>query len=569
VEDHFTKWKPPVPRLTDPKSTQSGKHERTDDHMGGPGKDRPASEVGDATLSGLPVEPIYTKASLDADGFDVERDLGAPGGFPFTRGVATGGYRERLWVMGQYSGFGSAQETNKRIRGLIEQGQAGFSVALDLPTQIGLDSDDPRAFGEVGRVGVPIDTLEDMVDLLDGIPLDRVRQIRTTANSVGPIFVALFLAAAERHGYSGDQFRVMFQNDVLKEYVARGTYIFPPRPAKEFSVDVIEYCAQHLPHWEPIEFCGYHIRDAGANAIQEVAIALGNAIEYLDAAQSRGVNIDSIAHALYIFLSAGQDLFEEVAKFRAARRIWARLAKDRYGVAEANCRLNIFAYTLGSPQTLQEPLNNIVRIAYEALAAVLGGAQTLATTAYDEALQLPSDDAVRISLRTQQILAYETGVARSGDPLGGSYLVESLTTALERAITSKLEQIDREGGALLALESGWIGREIDEESFKQQAAAESGARIVVGVNRFRVEESTGVQHHVRINEQLEAQQRSRLREVKNKRDPGKVASALGALETAAKTRQNTVPPLVNAVKVNATIGEIASTLKSVWGEYRP
>ncbi len=322
-------------------------------------------------------------------------------------------YRERLWVMGQYSGFGSAKQTNARIRQLLGEGQLGFSVALDLPTQLGLDSDDPRSVGEVGRVGVPIDSIRDMVDLLDGIPLDNVRQIRTTANAIGPLAVALFLAGAEAHGYRGDQFKVMLQNDVLKEYVARGTYIFPPDKGLRFSVDVIEYCARTLPHWEPIEFCGYHIRDSGSNAVQEVAIAVANGIEYIDSALGRGLGIDQFAESLFMFLSAHLDLFEEAAKFRATRRLWARLMRDRYGASDPSCRLNLFVYTLGSPQTAQEPLNNIVRIAYQAMAAILGGVQTLATSAYDEALQLPSEEAVRVSLRTQQILAYETGVART------------------------------------------------------------------------------------------------------------------------------------------------------------
>ena len=522
--------------------------------------------VGVATASGLPLKAVYSHVDLLDSGFEPERDLSRPGHFPYTRGISAQ-YRERLWVMGQYSGFGSVKQTNKRVRGLLEQGQSGFSIALDLPTQIGLDSDDPMSAGEVGKVGVPIDTLQDMVDLLDGIPLDQVRQIRTTANSVAPIFVALFLAAAEEHGYSGQQFRVMFQNDVLKEYVARGTYIFPPGAGKKFTVDVIEYCAQNLPHWEPIEFCGYHIRDAGADAIQEVAFAVANAFEYLDAARDRGVDIDALAHSLYMFLSAGQDLFEEIAKFRAARRIWAYMMRDRYGVSEMNSALNIFAYTLGSPQTLQEPLNNIVRIAYEALAAILGGAQTLATTAYDEAVQLPSDEAVRISLRTQQILAFETGIPRSADPLGGSYMIESLTTEIERSVARKLKEIDQLGGALRALETGWLGSQIEESAFREQLAVESGARVVVGVNRFRSDDVARVKHQVRTDSAVEDEQRARLASVRARRNPTRVASALRRVNDAAASNLNTVPPIIDAIKAYASIGEVIGTLRGLWGEY--
>ncbi|MBS1892926.1 MAG: methylmalonyl-CoA mutase [Actinobacteria bacterium] len=523
-------------------------------------------EAGGETLSRLPIAALYSDRSIR--GLDPGRDLGLPGEFPYTRGVTPGMYRDRLWVMGQYSGFGSPSDTNKRIRQLLAQGQLGFSVALDMPTQLGLDSDDPRSEGEVGRVGVPIDSLQDMIELLDGIPLDEVRQIRTTANAIGPLAVAMFVAAAESHGYRGADFKVLLQNDVLKEYVARGTFIFPPDHGLRFSVDVIEHCANHLPNWEPIEFCGYHVRDSGSDAVQEVAVAVANGIEYIDAALSRGLEIDEFAESLFMFLSAHLDLFEEVAKFRAARRLWARMLRDRYGASEAACRLNLFCYTLGSPQTAQEPLNNIIRIAYQALAAVLGGVQTLATSAYDEAVQLPADEAVRISLRTQQILAYETGVARTADPLAGSYLVEDLTNRLETAILAKLGEIEDQGGALEALKKGWIARELEDEAYRQQKAIEAGERTVVGVNRFRQEEDqSGLRHRHRIDPSLERDAVERLRGLRERRDGLRVDAALERLRAAAEAETNSVEPILEAVRAEATVGEIFATLKSVWGTY--
>jgi methylmalonyl-CoA mutase N-terminal domain/subunit len=515
------------------------------------------------TRSGIAVDPLPTHDDLD--GFDPVRDLGLPGEFPYTRGTSPYMYREQLWVMGQYSGSGSPAETRERISRLLRQGQHGFSIALDLPTQLGLDSDDPRALGEVGRVGVPIDSLQDMVDMLDGIPFEEVRQIRTTANAIGPIAVALFVAAAERLGHSPDSFKVMLQNDVLKEYVARGTYIFPPEHGFEFSVDVIEYCARHLPHWEPIEFCGYHIRDAGSNAVQELAIAVANGLEYISSALSRGLEIDQFGHNLYLFLSAHLDLFEEVAKLRASRRLWARLMRDRFDADEESCRLNLFVYTLGSPQTADEQLNNIVRISYQALAAVLGGVQTLATTAYDEAVQLPSEESVRVSLRTQQILAYETGVTRSADPLAGSYLVEGLTDAMEAATEEYLEQIAERGGALAALKSGWLEAEIDAEAYRQHQAIERGEQVVVGLNRFRGEDHEELRHRAGIDPSLEAEQCRRVAAVRARRDQQQVDDALGRLAAAARASENTVPHVLDAVRAEATIGEITTSLKSVWG----
>jgi methylmalonyl-CoA mutase N-terminal domain/subunit len=519
--------------------------------------------------SHLPIAPVYTDADLDREGFDVSADLGLPGEFPYTRGTTPGMYRDQLWVMGQYSGYGSPRATNQRIRSLLDQGQRGFSIALDLPTQLGLDADHPLAAGEVGKVGVPISSVEDMVELLRGIPLDGVRQIRTTANAIGPIALALFVVAAEELGFSPNQFKVMLQNDVLKEYVARGTYIFPPQVGLKLSVDVIEYCARNLPHWEPIEFCGYHIRDAGSDAVQEVAFAIANGFAYIDSALGRGLSIEDVGRHSYLFLSTHVDLFEEVAKLRAARRLWARLLRSRYGASDESCRLNLFVYTLGSQQTLQEPLNNIVRIGYQALAAVLGGAQTLATTAYDEAVQLPSPEAGQVALRTQQILAYETGVALTADPLAGSYFVETLTTRMERAILAKLTEVDNLGGAVAALESGFISSQIDEESFRQQQMIEDGSQVVVGVNRFRGDGVEAVRHRLPVDPGVEAEQVTRLRALRERRNADAVAGALLKLRDDAEAGCNIVPTVIEALRARATVGDIVGALKTVWGQHRP
>jgi methylmalonyl-CoA mutase, N-terminal domain len=521
------------------------------------------------TRSQIPVHPLYTAADLERRGFDASTELGLPGEYPFTRGIRPGMYRDQLWVMGQYSGYGTPRATNERIRNLLAQGQEGFSIALDLPTQMGLDSDHVLAHGEVGKVGVPISTVDDMIELLDGISLDKVRQIRTTANAIGPIAVGLFVVAAEELGYAPEQFKVMLQNDVLKEYVARGTYIFPPAVGVKLSVDVIEYCARNLPHWEPIEFCGYHIRDAGSNAVQEVAFAMANGFAYIDTALARGLQIDDIGRHFYLFLSTHLDLFEEVAKLRAARRVWARLLRARYGASDRSCQLNLFVYTLGSQQTLQEPLNNIVRIGYQALAAVLGGAQTLATTAFDEAVQLPSPEAGRIALRTQQILAYETGVTLTPDPLAGSYFVESLTAEIEEAVIAKIAEIDELGGAVRALEMGFISSEIDEESFRQQRMVEDGTQVVVGVNRFQSGSNESVHHRVAIGGSVEREQVDRLRLSRERRNAAVATAALDVLARNAAAGLNTVPAVIDALRARATIGEIVSSLKGVWGVHRP
>jgi methylmalonyl-CoA mutase, N-terminal domain len=519
------------------------------------------------TRSGLTVQPVYTP--LDAPqvaGENYADQIGLPGEFPFTRGISPTMYRGGPWVMGMYSGRASPSATNQRIKDLLATGSRGFSVALDLPTQNGLDSDHPLSEGEVGEVGVPIDTINDMVDLLDGIPLDQVSQIRTTANAIGPIAVALFVAAAEVNGFRGRDFKVLLQNDVLKEYLARGTYMFPPRAGLEFSVDVIEYCARELPHWEPIEFCGYHIRDAGSSAVQELAISLSNGREYIASALRRGLHIDEFAQGIYLFLSAHIDILEEVSKFRAARRLWAHLMRDEYGSTDDDtCAAKLFVYTLGSVQAAREPLNNIVRIAYQALAAALGGVQTLATSSYDEAFRIPSEHAARLGLRTQQILAYETGICSTSDPLGGSYAIERLTDELEAATLHEMGRIEAEGGALAALESGWLRREINDFAYRTQLRIEREELPIVGVNKFVQNDDDEEFDDDGPHHDFESEQRERLASVKASRNATLVSEALSEVVATAAASRNTVPAIIAAVHAQATVGEICSALSSVWG----
>jgi methylmalonyl-CoA mutase, N-terminal domain len=529
-------------------------------------------ETGALTNSGIEVQPVYAPdgrgLSEVGRGHYVDR-VGLPGEAPFTRGIWPGMYRERLWVMGQYSGSASPKATNERIRSLLAAGQKGFSVALDLPTQNGLDSDNVLARGEVGKVGVPIDSRVDMEELLEGIDLSQVAQIRTTANAIGPLAVALFIVGAEAHGYSPTDFKVMLQNDVLKEYIARGTYVFPPEAGLRFSVDVVEYCSRELPHWEPIEFCGYHIRDSGSTAVQELAIALANGRAYIDEALRRGLAIDDFAHAVYLFLSADLELFEEVAKFRAARRIWHDLMRKEYGATNPDSwAAKIFCYTLGGSQAAKEPTNNIVRIAYQALAAALGGVQTLATSSFDEAIQLPSDEAVRISLRTQQVLAYETGITRTADPLGGSYYVESLTDEIEQAVLAYMQVIDDHGGPLAAIESGWLRSELDDAAYRLAWAVETGGRTQVGVNRFTTEDQVAVREN-RGATATEADQIGRLQKLRATRDSAAVERCLARLRDDAIAGTNTLPAVIDAIRGYATVGEVCSALADVWGRHRP
>jgi len=518
------------------------------------------------TLSGEPVKPVYTP--LDTSPEDYLRDLSLPGTYPYTRGIDPLMYRDNLWVMGQYSGYRTAEETNRRLKYLIEQGQTGFSIALDLPTQLGMDSDHPLAVGEVGKVGVAIDSLQDMEILFEGLPLDKVRQIRTTANSIGPIAMALFLAVAQKNGIDPQGLRVLVQNDVLKEYTARGTYIFPPKDGVRFCVDVLEYCVRHLPAWTPISVAGYHIREAGATAAQEIACTLINAQTYIDEALARGLDIDDVAPILYSMQSTQLDLFEEVAKLRALRRAWARMLKERYGATKKeSLSLRLFCFTGGSGLTAQEPMNNVVRVTLEALAAVLGGAQTLHTSSYDEALGLPTEDSVQLALRTQQILAHESGAILTSDPMGGSYYLESLTDGLEKKALRFMNEIEAQGGNIAAIENGFIQNRISQSACELQRRIETKERLVVGVNIYKSTKNEKVRLH-KADPEAARRQIDRLHRLRAKRARDPVRAALAQVSAAARSGVNTIPPIIDAVNAYATVGEIVSKLAGVWGLYQ-
>jgi methylmalonyl-CoA mutase N-terminal domain/subunit len=526
----------------------------------------PERKASFSTPSGIPLEPLYTPEHTAE--LDYLRDLGFPGEFPYTRGVYPTLYRGRLWTMRQYAGYATAEESNRRYRFLLEQGQTGLSVAFDLPTQMGYDSDHPAAEAEVGKVGVAVCSLADMEVLLDGIPLDRV-SVSMTINATAPVLLALLLCVAERQGVPWDRLDGTVQNDILKEYVARGTYIFPPEPSLRLVADVIEFCAQHVPRWNPISISGYHIREAGATAVQEVAFTFGNAVEYVEAVLARGLAVDRFAPSLSFFFSAHLHLFEEVAKFRAARRLWARLVRERFGAQDPrSAALRFHAQTAGASLQALQPDNNVVRVAVQALAAVLGGAQSLHTNAKDEALALPTEEAALLALRTQQVLAYETGVADVVDPLGGSYYVEWLTDRIEREARAYLERIDAQGGMLRAVETGWVQREIAEAAYREQLRVESGEQVVVGVNRFTSEGHAPVPI-LRVDPQVVDRQRRRLREVRSSRDGRAVARALRELESAARGTDNLMPYLYRCVRACATVGEVCDVLRGVFGVYRP
>jgi methylmalonyl-CoA mutase, N-terminal domain len=532
--------------------------------------DRRVGDLAEALKNMLPSSSSTEAPDVDDDGLAIRpsyyvADGERPGRFPFTRGKYEHGYLENLWVMGQYSGYATPSETNRRFRNLLEAGQTGLSIALDLPTQMGLDSDSPLAEGEVGRVGSPIDTVEDLVALLDGLPLNKVRQIRTSANAIGPIFAAFLLVALEELGADTDKFRVMLQNDPLKEFSARGTYIFPPRASAALAVDVIEYFANNLPHWEPIEFCGYHYRDSGASLVQEVALATLNGLAYLDMAVERGVKVESFVGSLFIFLSTSVDVLRECAKIRAARRLWAKLLHERYHVPKEISAINVFVYTLGSVLTAQEPLNNVVRVTLETLAAVLGGAQTIATSSYDEALGLPSLEAAQLALRTQQIVAYESGLAQAVDPLGQAPYVEEVTDQIEAAVLRYTSWLAGQGGAIECLESGLIQREISEAAYRYQVSIESGERVVVGVNKFR-SAAPAIRAFV-VPQETAAIQVAALRRVRESRSSAAVADALSQVSDAVGSGRNSIPSLIQAARARATLGEVVSCLKSIHGEY--
>ncbi len=516
------------------------------------------------TSWGTPIQPLY--APRDLVKWDSFRDLGFPGAFPYTRGVQPTMYRGRLWTMRQYAGFGSPRETNARYQYLLAQGQTGLSVAFDLPTQMGYDSDARAARGEVGRVGVAISCLDDMLALFQGIPLDRV-STSMTINATAAILLALYLAVAERQGVAPGQLSGTVQNDILKEYIARGTYIYPPGPSLRLITDLFAFCRTRVPHWNTISVSGYHIREAGATAVQEVAFTLANGIAYLRAAEEAGLPVDEVAPQLSFFFNAHNNLLEEVSKFRAARRLWARIMRERFGARDPRSwMLRFHAQTAGSTLTAQQPENNIVRVTLQALAAVLGGCQSLHTNSMDEALALPSEQAVRIALRTQQILAYESGVADTVDPMGGAYVVERLTDDIEEAALAYIDKIEGMGGALHAI--GFMQREIQEAAYRYQQELEAKARVVVGVNEFVTEEPlpSGL---FAIDPEVEAGRQSVLGGLRPRRNARVVAEARLALEQAARGHANLLPFILDAVKANVTLGEICDSLREVFGVHQP
>jgi len=498
---------------------------------------------------------------------DYYREIGSPGEFPYTRGVRRNMYRGRLWTMRQYAGFATAQESNERYKYLLSQGTTGLSVAFDLPTQIGLDSDDPLATGEVGKVGVAIDSLEDMLTLFEGIPLDQV-STSMTINATAAILLCLYLAVARKQGVSFDKVNGTIQNDILKEYIARGTYIYPPKPSLRLITDIFSFCASEVPNFNTISISGYHIREAGSTAAQEIAFTLADAICYVEAAIGAGLDVDSFAPRLSFFFNSHNQLLEEIAKFRAARRLWARIMRDRFGAKDPrSMMLRFHTQTAGSTLTAQQPELNVIRTTIQALAAVFGGTQSLHTNAMDEALSLPTESAARIALRTQQVIAYESGIADTVDPLAGSYAIEELTTKLEDLAAGYIQKIDDLGGMLAAIESGYVQKEIQEAAYVYQKAVESGDAIVVGVNSFQsgIEEPIPI---LTIDERIEREQIERLRALRQRRNNEAVTAQLDRLEKAAAGTENLLPHILAAVEVYATVGEISNRLRKVWGEYQ-
>ena len=517
------------------------------------------------TSSDIEIADLYAEA--DVADLDEERDLGRPGEFPFTRGVQATMYRGRLWTMRQYAGFATAAETNRRFRFLLEQGQTGLSVAFDLPTQMGYDSDAPLAAGEVGRVGVPIGSLADMETLLEGLPLERI-STSMTINATAAILLAFYVVAAEKRGIPRGKLSGTVQNDILKEYIARGTYIYPPGPSMRLVTDLFEFCAAEMPRWNNVSISGYHMREAGATAAQELAFTLADAIAYVEAARRRGLDVDGFAGRLSFFFAAWSELFEEVAKFRAARRMWARIMRDRFGARDPRsmmCRFHV--QTAGSSLTARSIDNNVVRTTIQALAAVLGGTQSLHTNARDEALALPTEASARLALRTQQILAHEAGVTETPDPLAGSYFVETLTQELERAAQGYLDEIEALGGTLEAIGAGYQQRRIQEAAYRTQREVEAGERIVVGGNRF-VDEQGPIPPLLRIDPEAERRQIEGLRHVRAARDPGAWQDAVTHLEEVARGEENLLPAIIEAVRAGATLGEISDRLRAAWGEHR-
>jgi len=517
--------------------------------------------------SGVPIKTVYRPEDADVD---YASDLADPGVWPYTRGVQSSMYRGRLWTMRQYAGFGGAKSTNERFRMLLDAGQTGLSVAFDLPTQMGLDSDSPRSLGEVGRAGVAIDSVEDMHVLLEGIPLDKV-STSMTINATAATLLAMYIVAAEERGIARDKLSGTIQNDILKEYIARGTYIYPPEPSLALIAEVFRFCADEVPNWNPISISGYHIREAGATAVQELAFTLSNTIEYVTRAIGAGLAVDSFAPRLSFFFAAHSDLFEEVAKFRAARRLYARIMRERFQASESSARLRFHTQTGGVTLTAQQPLNNVVRVAIQSLAATLGGTQSLHTNGYDEALALPTAEAARLALRTQQIVAFESGITSTADPLAGSYFVESLTNALEERAAALMEKVDALGGSEKAIAAGFFQEEIARSAYEHQLRVEAGETVIVGVNKFTESEAPQVMPAPDYSA-LEKAQVKGVKALRKKRDSTTVKRALEALRDASVVttgQLHLMPLIIDAVRARATVGEIADTLAGNWGHYRP
>jgi methylmalonyl-CoA mutase N-terminal domain/subunit len=525
----------------------------------------PLSSRNPETSSHIPIQPLYTESDLSGSDFD--QQVGYPGEYPFTRGIQPTGYRGRLWTMRQYAGMGDAEESNKRYKYLLGHGTTGLSVAFDLPTQIGLDSDNPLAMGEVGKVGVAIDSIEDMERLFQGIDLTKI-STSMTINATASILLALYVAVARRQGADIRKLSGTVQNDVLKEYIARGTYIYPPQNAMRIITDLFAWANKNIPEWNTISISGYHMREAGSTAVQEIAFTLGNGVAYVDAAIRAGLDVDKFAPRLSFFFNAHNDFLEEIAKFRAARRMWAKIMRERFKAkTPRSWMLRFHTQTAGSTLTAQQPENNIVRTALQAMAAVLGGTQSLHTNSYDEALALPTEQAARIALRTQQIIAYESGAPNTVDPVAGSYYIETLTNEMESRAFAYLEKIDALGGMLKAIERGFVQQEIQNAAYEYQQRVEKEEAIVVGVNRFTLKEEKAVPIQ-RVDDELEHKQVERLRALRSRRDSAKWKSSLGQIESAARSSENLMPHILHAVESYATVGEISDALRKVFGEYK-
>jgi methylmalonyl-CoA mutase N-terminal domain/subunit len=513
----------------------------------------------------FPVQRLYDPESIPD--FDNEKDLGYPGAFPYTRGVQPTMYRGKLWTMRQYAGFGSAEESNRRYRYLLEQGQTGLSVAFDLPTQIGLDSDNTLCEGEVGKVGVAIDTLADIELLFAEIPLDKV-SVSMTINASAAIILAMYLAVAEKRGIPLAQLSGTIQNDLLKEYIARGTYIYPPKPSLRIISNIFSYCKEQVPKWNTISISGYHIREAGSTAVQELAFTFADAIEYVKSALASGLKVDEFAPRLSFFFASHNNLLEEVAKFRAARRIWARIMKEKFQAGDKSQLMRFHTQTGGVTLTAQQPVNNVVRVTLQALAAVLGGTQSLHTNSMDEALALPTEDSVRVALRTQQIIAFESGVADTVDPLAGSYYIEALTNEIEKEVGKYLDKIEAMGGMLAAIEAGYPQQQIQDSSYAYQKEIDSGEQVIVGVNQFQVKEDLSHMKTLKVSPEGEEIQKKRLQKTKQERDNAVVQKALAKVKETAAGSGNLMPPILEAVKAYATLQEIADQMRAVFGEYK-